>query len=457
MSVTLNGLKLPLTAYQVYSWAITNAAGATEVNLRKTFCLALTVLAAPSKWTTECQEKLTTHILSHIQTVALQWAKLYANEPGGLSSYRPMLATAWAAQSALWQLQWLPNDDKRSMILPRLAESMAQKLLSQEGGKSTSAEIQSLALRALRQQSKWEEMLEILKETSSSDESEDQSSPMFASDFGVALTRQQVLKERARVLMELDRYETAKEVYEQLLAKSPDDWSCWKGHLECCSKLDNVPLTQELMDRVLLEQAGEKYSLRGPHLMKVELEAHTLRMNPDDASLSALSSSIQEYSKLFSSRAVCAFSDLESYLELILATDTDGTKTVVEDLLKFAQSLRAANTAPSEDSICSNKERQSRLRAYIFAVKFSHMLLAKHLDLQDTWLPDLTELVTEWKETLSMSSSNEGEEVSWLSHLKQLAISETELIKIRRSTILVAKRNQTRRRFGAACGSTTIA
>lgn len=423
MSVTLNGLKLPLTAYQIYSWGISNKEGATEVNLRKTFSLGLAVLAAPSKWTTACQEKITAHVLSHIQMVALQWARTYANQPGGLTTFYPMLATAWAAQSVLWQLQWLPEDDKRSMILPRLAESMAQKLLQQEDGISKSAEIQLLAVRVLEHQSKWEEMLEILKEPSS-DESDGQSSPMVVSDFGVAFSRQEILKERARIMMQLDRHDAAKEIYEQLLAKSPDDWSCWKGHLECCTKLDNIPLTKELVGCVLSEQAGEKYPLRGPFLMKVELEAHMVRCNPSGSALKALSSSIQEYGNMFASRAVCAFSDLELYLELVLATVVDDAIQIVEDLLKYAKDMRVANSAPSENDSCTNKERQCRLRAFIFAVKFNHKILAKYVDLQDLWLPDWVELVKEWKATLSMSSSNEGEEVSsgllqWHSHFRQ--------------------------------------
>ncbi len=445
MSVTLNGLKLPLSAYQLYAWAASTG-DANETILRKTFCLGLNVLAAPSKWSNTCQETIESHVLTSIQSVALQWAKLYANQPGGLSTFHPRLATAWAAQTALWQLQWLPTDEKRSLILPRLAESMAQRLLQQEETQSKAAEVQLLALRALRQQNKWQEMLEILEKSVSSDV-EDQSSPVLVSEFGVALTIHQTLIEKARVLYALEQFDTAREVYEELLAKSPDDWSCWKGHLDCCAKLDNVSVTKELVDLVLSEEGKGNYPLRGPHLMKVELAAQHLRYNSDGAALKYLSSAIQDYSQQFGSRAACVFSDLEVYVELILGTEIGESQQVVEELLDFSQQLRTKNGAPPDTDSCSNKERQSRLRAYIFATKLNHKILAKYVDLQDKWLPDWAELVREWKSTLSMTSSNEGEEVSLYNFSRShIGCSRYSLTRLRLQILLtiVAKGNQTR-------------
>lgn len=410
LSVTLNGLKLPLTAYQLYAWAAASGE-ANETILRKTFCQGLNVLAAPSKWTRECQEKIETHVLTNIQTVALHWAKLYANQPGGLGTFPPMLATAWAAQSALWQLQWLPKDDKRALLLPRLAESMAERLLQQDKVQANAAEIQLLALRALRHQGKWQQILHILEQSESSNV-EDNASPVLVSDFGVALTKQQTLTEKARVLCELEQFDSARKVYEELLATSPDDWSCWKGHLDCCNKLDQVSRTTDLVGLVLTEHAGGNYPLRGPHLMKVELAAHAVRCNPNGETIKALSSSIQNYGHLFSSKAACAFSDVEAYIELLLlSTDLDKRKEVAQDVLQFSKKLRSENGAPPDnDNEISNKDRQARLRTYIFATKVNHKILAKNADHQDEWLPDWTELVKEWKSTLSMSSSNEGEE-----------------------------------------------
>ena len=76
----------------------------------------------------------------------------------------------------------------------------------------------------------------------------------FDSEFGVALTTYQILTEKARVLQELQQYDLARVVYEQLLRTNPDDWSCWKGHLNCCVKeTQNAQLTAKLVETTLEE------------------------------------------------------------------------------------------------------------------------------------------------------------------------------------------------------------
>lgn len=403
LAITLNGLKLPLTIYQLYAWAAsTNET--TEAILRKAYCLGLSVLAAPSRWAPESQGKVEATILTNIQSVALQWAKLYTSQPGGLSSFPPMLATAWAAQTVLWQLQLLPQDDKRSMILPRLAESMAMRLLQQNQSQSQSAEVQQLALRALRQQSKWAEILEILEHAL--DVSAD--GPKIESDFGVALTRTEVLKEKCQVLYELGLYDKARAVYEDLLLQNPDDWFCWKGHLKCCSRDGDISPTSDFVETILEKRVGEKYPLRGPHLIKVESAAQCLRCEPTAGAVSELASAIEAYAMIFGARAVCAFSDLRAYLDLLLSHHLKESQPSIERLLAFLSELREKNKSDPGGNY-SNKERQTRLRAYIFAVKVNHIIVAAHSSLRDMWLPEWSELIAEWKSSMQLSSSNEGE------------------------------------------------
>ena len=123
---------------------------------------------------------------------------------------------------------------------------------------------------------------------------------------------------------------------------------------------------------------------------------------------------------MFAPRANCAFSDLDAYVEqFATATTMIGTTTteVVESLLKFAETMRESNKSPPKNNdstttpIANNKERQTKLRAYIFSVKLTFKLLVNRVELQGRWLPDWRELVTEWQESRTMSSSNEGEEV----------------------------------------------
>ena len=405
----MQSLQLPLTAYQIYAWAAT-VEPVEENILTKTFCLGLNVLAAPSKWTKESNIKISTHVLAHMQGVALLYARLIAqaqqqSTPAVFSKFPITLATSWAAQSALWQIQWLPDDPKRSMILPRLAESMAQKLMQQNEEGVLPAEIVLLSLRTLEQQSKWTEMLEILE----TNEIKDQQPLTSTSEFGVALTTYQILREKARVLSQLQEHGKARDVYENLLKSSPDDWSCWKGHLQCCIDSDQVDVTTSFVDQILTDQSGAKYPLRGPHLMKVELAANRLKRQKTEDSLQAMAAAIQSYAEIFAPRASCAFSDLEGYIEQMMETAVANYNEITESLLKFARTMRESSKSRKEST--NNKERQAKLRAYIFAVKLNFKLLVTNVALQDYWLPDGKELVTEWQESLALSASNEGEVV----------------------------------------------
>jgi hypothetical protein len=145
--------------------------------------------------------------------------------------------------------------------------------------------------------------------------------------------------------------------------------------------------------------------------MKVELATHMVRTDATDDSLRALATAIQDYSRLFAPRAACTFSDLDTYIELLASTEVTSSKEVIQSLLEFSETMRKGSASPKEGESISNKERQSKLRSYIFATKLNHKLLSVHMDFQDRWLPDWSELVTEWQATLSLSSSNEGEEV----------------------------------------------
>jgi hypothetical protein len=146
--------------------------------------------------------------------------------------------------------------------------------------------------------------------------------------------------------------------------------------------------------------------------MKVELASHSVRSNLNQSSLQSLASAIESFGAIFASRASCAFSDLEAYIELLLEEENQYSKDIVRSLLDFADNLRN-NSSSMDDSAdtVNNRERQSRLRSYIFATKLNHKLLSVHTDLQDQYLADCSELFIEWERTLNLSSSNEGEEV----------------------------------------------
>jgi tetratricopeptide (TPR) repeat protein len=435
--VSLQVHKLSFTVFQMYASAA--SVQPTELNLRKTFTSGLAVLASPSKW--KPLDKLEAYVLSHMQAVALQWARLSASTTA-ISQFPLMLATSWAAQSSLWQLEWLPEDDKRSMILPRLAESMAQRLVKQEeevyqqqlsSGQNSnnhvrpfrgSAEIQLLSFRTLQVQSKWDEMLESIRQKPSHDDDhpdeetnkkDDIDSTAIISDFGVSLSHRQVLMERASILKRLCRWSDAKAIFESLLNESPDDWSCWKGHLECSILEERMKDTERLMESTLALHSDRPFQLRGPHLMKVEIASQRIRQNASSAAIEQLSSSIVDYAKVFARRANCAFSDVEMYLDRLIRSDEEEARTAVVSLLEFTSSLRTENTSitstGSVGTSVDNKERRYRLRAYTFSVKVIQKLVSVYSDLLGQYLPDWKEIVSEWKATESLPISDEVEEV----------------------------------------------
>jgi tetratricopeptide (TPR) repeat protein len=418
LAVSLKTLNLPLTAYQMYARAAESMP--TEVMLTKTFSSGLAFLAAPSAWDAESQSRVETHVLGQMQTVSLQLARVAVSASDNSTL---MLATSWACQSALWQLEWLPEDDKRSLILPRLTESMARKLLQQENDKNQrSKEIRLLCIRILKHQSKWDEILEILEDLHSGDVATVDPAPMTTppSEFGVSMKHQQIKLQTAEVMKKLHRYDDALIIYESLLQSGPDGWSCWLAHLECSTlgKNKDVSTTQALANKIINEREG-LHKLRGPHLILVEIATKELQQNSTDENLRALGSTIQQYAENFAHRAKCTIMDLDQYLNVVLShekSDTDigdkpsGGRNVTISLLQFAESLRKSNAFDGTDS--DKKKCRSNLRAYIFAVKLTHKLLSSNKDLTDKHLPDWTEIVKEWKATLSL---NEGEEVCFVS------------------------------------------
>ncbi len=398
LAISLKGLNLPMTAYQMYARAADLIPN--ELMLTKTFTSGLAVLTASSTWDTDSRSRIEAHVLGHMQTVSLQLARaaVSANDNSTL-----MLATSWACQSALWQLEWLPPDDKRSMILPRLAESMALKLLQQENDKNQkSKEIRLLCIKILKRQSKWDDIVKILDETPLGKPPTDQP----PSEFGVAMTNQQIKLETAQVMKELERYEEAGTIYQAILESSPDDWISWKAHLECGTLENNgsVELTKALANKVIKEREGSRHQLRGPHLAMLEIAAEVLRRDSNDENLRAFGAAIEQYATIFAPRAKCTMTDLDQYIDILLSHPN---REVSSSLLQFAKSLRESNASNGAADTSDKKEYLSKLRAYIFALKLTHKLLIPNKDLMDQYLPDWKEIVEEWKLSLSFQDDEE--------------------------------------------------
>jgi hypothetical protein len=293
-------------------------------------------------------------------------------------------------------------------------------------------------------------MLHLLEEIPAQGTQNDEPTMCMPSEFGVQLTRHQIEIEKAKLLRKLCRSESTRMVYEKLLKSSPDDWSCWKGHLESSIFENKIELTENLAKHIIQEQEGSRIQLRGPHLMSVEIGMEQVRRNASDEAVRELGSSIQKYAEIFAHRAACAFGDLEHYVNMLLRTNEEATKDVIVSLLEFAETLRqkSATSSQAESSSgdgISNKERHSKLLAYIFAVKLTHKVISSRREFADRFLPDWVELVSEWRATLSLSSSNEGEEVSGFKILRTQACDTTSVLICTRSLAFIdAERIETR-------------
>jgi hypothetical protein len=412
----LSWLKLPLTAYQLYCWAVTTttAAGNDDVLLYtdKAYLNGLTLLLAPQ------YASIHATILAHLQVLALQVTRLHPT------------ATLWAAQTALWQLTFLTsnhNDDdnnntpddakqqQRLAMLPRLAESLASKCVEEYCNPATnnsagtdddnssssllSTESFLLYMRTLDLQSKWTEKLAALDERLQTDKAGKQMSP----------PRQTILELKIQTLQKLEgRTTEIRETVEELLAMYPDDWEYWKQHLESSIAETGgdvergCVVTEDLIIKIIQDKSGG-YPLRGPNLMFVELAATRMKTTNSEAAMSALMANIVRYGNDFSSRASCIFSDLCPYLEVCLEScNVDQARS----LLQWSKELR--RDVPTSDD---PKVRRDQLRVYIFAVQVNYKVLFKHTELRDEELPSWQELVEVWKSYRSFENAENVDQV----------------------------------------------
>lgn len=441
----LSVLKLPLTAYQLYCWALTAASAARDnqyaadlpLYTRKAYLNGLALLLAPQ------YAGIHAMVLAHLQVLALQVARVQPT------------ARLWAAQTALWQQQQqqgtvllaaaatptptanaattidvntnAPNsgnedDEKqrqRLALLPRLAESLALKCVEEYCCHATatsnnnindtandnndssllSTESFLLYMRTLDAQSKWTEKLAAVEQRLQTDTVGQQMSP----------PRQTILELKIQALQKMqDRATEIRETVEELLHMYPDDWEYWKQHLESSiaeagGDLElGCAVTVAFVATILNAQSGG-YPLRGPNLMRVELVASRAIAAPSDSAVSELVESIIRYGNDFAARASCIFSDLCHYLQVCLKARSIDQACA---LLQWSKELRSVEPA-SDDP----KERRKQLRAYIFAVQVNFKVLFQFEELRDDELPSWEELVRVWKAFQSFENSEKVDQV----------------------------------------------
>ena len=405
--ITLQSLKLFLTSYQLYCWA--GSRTGVDLFLRKAFLHGLGVVVAPQY----SHSSIAKDVLANMQVLALQLARIHQQSPGPAGR----LATSWVAQTALWQLklihddncaslidtnsakeEQLKSDQQRQMLLPRLAENLASKCCTGDlviDGELASArrEVYFLYLRTLEYQNKWQEMLDVL-----------QGDAFKASEeTGVSLApKQQVFEKQAHCLQKLQRFTDAKDIFEELLRDYPDNYTYWKGHLACSlaehggDNGSGYISTEDFVKRIVENAKDDKYPLRGPQLIRVELKVQQIKEiseRNEEVPMKIVEQAIESlknYGEMFGAQVSCTFTDLENHLNAMLqCCNTD-------QVLKILHWLKTIRECPkSEDA----KVLRGQHRKYIFSVKMTHSILAMRRELLESWLPDWKDLVGTWKET----------------------------------------------------------
>jgi tetratricopeptide (TPR) repeat protein len=437
LSMTLvNHLKLPLTAYQLYCWAALSATQNDSVDeelfIRKAFTNGLIVLLSPQ------YQYITSAILSNLQVLALQLARLNAT-----SLSAP--ANLWAAQTALWQIQYTASsseslmDDKlkaRIAMLPRLAESLAsksynslEKFINQSNNQSqqhdgeiglVSTESFLLYTRTLdiQGESRYQEKLNVIEQklcitsinnTQSTGGLEQQMMMTYPS-------RQTVLQMKVETLQKLGKFHEARLVLEELIDLYPDDWEYWKLHLECSIAAvdgDIVSGCKQTTDKAaiilnnLQDKMNRRYPLRGPRWIELEAASLKLKSNnqaaPNSLDVENLIDCIQRYGNEFASCASSTYSDLSSSLERCLESCSNEH---AESILEWAKSLMCE---PTSNSI---KERRSELRTYICSIQINFNVISKFPALREKYIPSWKDILDVWKKFQSFEDSNDSDQVS---------------------------------------------
>jgi N-terminal acetyltransferase B complex non-catalytic subunit len=378
-------LRLPLTCYQMYCWAASKAEN-DEFTVRKAYLSGFAVLVAPQ------YQHIAGAILANMQVLALQLARVQ-QQAFGISP-----ATAWAAQTALWQLQLESQDPHKMVLLPRLAESLASKAVYQQPFKDplTATENFLLYIRTLDYQNKWEEKLKALQDKL--DEAADQMVP----------PRQTVLDMKADTLLKLKRFSEAREVIEELLSEYPDDWRFWKIHLECVlgdSDGADVSATEKFVETILEKNRDNKYPLRGPRLMRLDLveQRNKLENISEDEARQAMLNAIKAYGDEIGGSCTCVYADLAPYLDTVLkGSDIEFGKSLVEW-------AKEKQVSPFNDD---PKTSRAHLRNYLLGMNILHRVVTEHKELLKVALPPWQDLVEVWKVLESTGEKDQAQKES---------------------------------------------
>ena len=344
MALTLQNQRLFETNY--YLWKLSG------LSIKRQFFACVHMILAKSD----------TSILPTLQIVALQVAR---SDPH---------CAKWAALVALWQLQWMddvtPDKDEvtaqRRSMLPRLAESLASK------------SVQSAEEFWLLQATQSDALLEWLDQP-----------PLEPTRELIPLGTIQRLEMKAAYFQKRMEWQKVIAIYQELLLLQPDQWSYWKALAEAGFQESGMEGAARVVEQALSSSPDSSTTLRSHLLIHCEVAAMGIRQDRS-TDTDALFQSIQAYIAIWASKASCTFSDMEAYLDLLLASATADKRTCVYD---WARNRYQQHTTIDD---------RSNLRAYICSIQVLYKLV--HFTNHLAWLPDWRTMVNTWRSFSSAKS-----------------------------------------------------
>mmetsp|Transcript_27441 Transcript_27441/g.41550 ORF Transcript_27441/g.41550 Transcript_27441/m.41550 type:complete len:915 (-) Transcript_27441:420-3164(-) len=317
LSITMTGINMSEMVYKLYAWVGEQHPSVRLFSQPKQFIAGLQILV---------QSGGNDSILASMQALTLQMSRISP------------LYTAWAARTAIWQWQFADKkvDDIRLQMLPRLAESLAKKVVEASG----TIEDCKLWIEILKSQSKWQNILDILPEVAK-------------------LPAVQILEISIECYMNLEHWDRAQDICTALLRKqSGGQWSTWKLLITCSLENGGFEETERVSKELLDELRSSLPQNRTLSLVSCELAlvGHQYHCKK----IVDLQTAMQDYAKTFSSKMSCVFEDLEIYLNKFIDTANEDEKKAFSD---WVDNLRQSTTLQKGEENCD------KLRSLIFCLQ----------------------------------------------------------------------------------------
>jgi len=331
----------------------------------------------------------------------------------------------WTAKTALWRLEEIRRMEKENgtdeqgendnskikAMLPRLAESLANKVVGQRH--LASVDDWKVYVQSLISQEKYTEAIDALLEYNPPSVSERE-----GTDVPPYLTAKGKMELLASLAVKAGDYERGVQWYQHLLKDFTDDWSYGSSMLRCAYESEKEKECSEILDELQNETSSEK-PIRGPHLLAIEMVALRLKKLNEDQSTAAdnechkLQQKIIHYVAIFGGTAACCFSDIRPYLTLLLEKASNKESVITELLDHFVdiqrkEKIQGDSNQTRTHSYYSTEKRKLRryiiacqicLKVWSMATETCGMILDKKL------LPNVDDMLKQWE--LSFISYNE--------------------------------------------------